>query len=373
MDVIKMNTAVLRGVITCLLICCWHPSTSIAQSANDEWSMTGVSLGTPPSDQDAKLSGQIVGWQDPGVPQADSAAEVNGLTVSPSDRGSVVNFYENVYLPVFSVPINWTGNPATCDAGTTSQAYTDASFDLINYYRAMVKLPPVANDVTKNASSQEAALMMSVNYRLSHSPTDDWECYTLDGRTAAGRSNIALGATGPRAIDLYIRDPGGHNTAVGHRRWILSPTRASFGIGSVGGGTANANALWVIAASTTRPATDIVAWPPRGFVPFRLVYPRWSFSLNNSPGANYSSATVSMHEGGVPVTLNIVSSNQNGYGDNTLVWEPSGLVFSAGQADRVFDITVSNIGNADQSEYSYRVTVIDPAMEPPGIFSGGFE
>ena len=80
-----------------------------------------------------------------------------------------------------------------------------------------------------------------------------------------------------------------------------------------------------------------------------------------------------MNENGIPVVLNIVSSNTNGYGDNTLVWEPSGLIFSAGQADRTFDIVVSDIGNADQSTYSYQVTVIDPAMDPPGVFSDGFE
>jgi len=80
-----------------------------------------------------------------------------------------------------------------------------------------------------------------------------------------------------------------------------------------------------------------------------------------------------MQENGVPVVLNIVSSGVNGYGDNTLVWEPSGLVFSAGQADRVFDIVVSNVSNSGQSVYSYRVTVIDPEMDPPGIFSNGFE
>jgi hypothetical protein len=83
-----------------------------------------------------------------------------------------------------------------------------------------------------------------------------------------------------------------------------------------------------------------------------------------------------MQENGVPVALNIVSSSTNGYGDNTLVWEPSGLAFSAGQADRVFDIVVSGISGADQSTYSYRVTVIDPEMDPPdppGIFSDGFE
>ena len=369
-----MKDSLLRIALVCSFICVWHSSDCNAQLIDDAFLMSQVSLGTPPHDPDGKLSQQdAVSAQDLTVRQSASPEEVNGFTVSPTVRSSVVSFYENVYLPAFTVPISWSGNPATCDAGSTSQAYIDASFDLINYYRAMVELPPVVNDTSKNASSQEAALMMSVNNALDHTPPAGWECFSPGGASAAGSSNLALGAAGPRAVDLYIKDPGSSNTAAGHRRWILSPTRSSFGIGSVGGGTRDANALWVFAGTTSRPPTDIVAWPPRGFVPYRLVYPRWSFSLNNAPGANYSSASVSMYEKGVPVALNIVSSTAIRLGDNTLVWEPSGLAFSSGQDDRKFTIVISNITNAGQSEYSYQVTVIDPSMVPSVIFSDSFE
>jgi len=372
-----MNAALLRTALVCALIAFWYSLDCNAQSIDDAFLMSGVSLGAPPRDLDSSLLEQdAIDTQNPAIQQSASVAAVNGFTVSPAVRSSVVSFYENVYLPVFSVPMSWTGNAANCNAGSTSQAYIDASFDLINYYRAMVELPPVVNDSSKNASSQEAALMMSVNNSLSHSPPSGWKCYTSTGATAASKSNLALGAAGPRAIDLYIKDPGAGNTAAGHRRWILHPPRSSFGIGSVGGATRDANGLWVFAGTTTRPATDIVAWPPRGFVPYRLVYPRWSFSLNSAPGANFGSASISMHENGVPVVLNIVSSTANGYGDNTLVWEPSGLAITAGQADRAFDIVVSGVSNTGQSTYSYRVTVIDPDMgppDPPSLFSNGFE
>ena len=331
-----MNNALMRCIFICLLISGWQSADCMAQTVIDESLASGV---------------------------------------SPAVRSSVVDFFDNVYVPAFSVPIGWTGDPGTCDAGTTSQAYIDASFDLINYFRAMVELAPVVNDVSKNAASQEAALMMSVNNNLSHTPPTSWQCYTADGATAANSSNIALGAAGPRAITLYIKDPGASNAAIGHRRWILHPPRATFGIGSVGSGTKDANTLWVFAGTTTRPPTDIVAWPPRGFVPYQVVYPRWSFSLNSAPGADYSSASVHMTENGAPISLNIISSDEIRYGDNTLVWEPSGLSFSAGQADRVFDIEVSNVSNAGQEAFSYQVTVIDPAIVvvDPGIFSDGFE
>ena len=266
-----MNNALLRTALACSLMAGWYSSDCNAQLVDDAILMTQVSLGTPPHDPQMPYEQDVIDAQGLAVQQSASVADVNGFTVLPNVRSSVVTFYENVYLPTFSVPIGWTGNPATCAAGSTSQDYLDASFDLINYYRAMVELPPVVNDTSKNASSQEAALMMSVNNSLSHSPPSGWQCYTSAGATAAASSNLALGAAGPRAVDLYIRDPGSFNSAVGHRRWILHPPRSSFGIGSVGGATRDANALWVFAGTTTRPPTDILFdWSIRAG-PFRSI------------------------------------------------------------------------------------------------------
>jgi uncharacterized protein YkwD len=367
-DVMNMKSVLLKIIIACLLFAGWQSEALSEQQIIFNSPPNGYALGTPPDELSSSTDEAFLS-------ASQSAAPSSEPPVLPGVRSSVVDFYNSVYLPTFSVPIDWTGDPGSCDAGSTSQAYIDASFDLINYYRAMVELPPVVNDVSKNAASQEAALMMSVNNALSHNPSQNWTCYSANGANAAGSSNIALGAAGPRAIALYINDPGGGNTAVGHRRWILHPPRSSFGIGSVGGSTRAANALWVFAGTTSRPATDIVAWPSRGFVPYQVVYPRWSFSLNTEPRADYSSATVSMMEGGVPVNLVIVSDDRTGYGDNTLIWTPSGLNFSAGQADRVFDIEISNVGNAGQEVYTYQVTVIDPAMVvvEADLFSDSFE
>ena len=55
------------------------------------------------------------------------------------------------------------------------------------------------------------------------------------------------------------------------------------------------NDLWVFDTnySAPRPGTrdGFVAWPPKGYVPYQAVYPRWSFSY---PGADFSGASVTM-------------------------------------------------------------------------------
>ncbi len=294
--------------------------------------------------------------------------------VDPTTRSSVVSFYKNQYLPNLYVPMGWTGNVNSCQAGNTSQSYLDATFAMVNYFRGMVNLGAVVNNTSLNANAQEAALMMSANNDLSHYPPNTWTCYSAAGAQAAGTSNIALGISGPNAIIAYMEDFGSFNQPVGHRRWILYPRAAEFGVGSVGETTRSANALQVIGTATTgRPATDIVAWPPEGYVPNTVVYNRWSFSLNNSPGANFSAATVTMTENGTPIPLNIISRTDNGYGDNTLVWEPDSLNFPGGQADRVINVNVSGISNATQSSYSYQVIVINPEYLSDVIFKDGFE
>ena len=208
--------------------------------------------------------------------------------------------------------------------------------------------------------------MMTANNQLSHTPPDTWTCYTAAGAEAAGKSNLALGAAGPAAIALYVADPGSGNTALGHRRWILYPPQVEMGTGSTG----NANDLWVIGSFGARPASPpIVAWPPAGFVPYRVVYPRWSFSLNTSSSVDFNGASVSMTVSGKPVSLTVFSQAV-GYGDRTLAWETSGLSFAAGAADTAVQVQVTNVlVGGVSTNYSYAVTVIDPALTPAPVFT----
>jgi uncharacterized protein YkwD len=323
-----------------------------------------VRLGEPPF----RLVQEHLGGVEPAEPDRSAA-------VVAWSRSAVVNFFNNEYTPPFSVPMGWTGNVGTCAAGTTSQAYLDATFQLINFYRGMAGLVDVTNATSYNAGAQEAALIMSANGALSHSPPPSWTCWTSDGAAAAGSSNLALGNAGPNAIVAFIRDSGTFNYFTGHRRWILYPRLNQFGTGSVGETTTAANALYVFTGYVPRPATPAnVAWPPEGYVPYQVVYPRWSFSINTSSSVDFASANVTMTEDGSPVSLTVVSRTDNGYGDNTIVWEPTGLIFTPGAQDRTFSVTVSNImaGGSPQTEV-YNVVVIDPLVVTDLIFTDGFE
>ena len=279
-------------------------------------------------------------------------------------REQVVALYNGTYLPGTAVAMGWTGSIASCLPGTTSPAHQQAVIDRVNYYRSLVDLPPVTLlNGTPVTQTQASALMMTANRALSHNPPTSWLCYSADGAAGAGSSNLALGMTGVGAIDGYMVDPGSGNTAVGHRRWLLFPPRSGMATGDVpsGSGSPASNTLYVFGPTSTRPATpNGVAWPPAGFVPYQNLPSasnRWSLSY---PGANFSSATVTMSGpgGNIPVTLEPI---ENGYGDNTIVFKPTAFPYQKPPADTAYTVTVAGIGGTGlPSTIQYTVTVIDP-------------
>ena len=287
-----------------------------------------------------------------------------GLQVDTGNRQQVIDLYNNLFVPALATPNNWNGSTSPCNAGTVSSAYRTATLQVLNYVRAMTGLPADLTDLSGASDlAAQAALMMKANGELDHSPPSDWDCYTSGGATAASKSNLAGGAAGPVAAWLYVVDPGDGNYFVGHRRWILYPPFVAFGRGD----TDVTNALWVLPTTQyptwgTRPSTpQWVAWPPAGFVPYQIVPPRWSIARN--PSTSFSQATVTMTVNGNPVAEN-VRQVVTGYGDGTLVWEPTGITMGAGMADSVVSVTVSSIGGTPTS-VTYQVTIIDPAI-PPG-------
>ena len=286
--------------------------------------------------------------------------------VAASSRADVVALYDGAYVPGNAAMLTWTGSLAGCVVGTTNVDHQQAVIGRANYYRALVGLPAVTLESGAVVGQvQAAALIMTANNQLSHTPPASWLCFSADGATGAGASNIALGRNGVGAIDLYMDDSGASNAAVGHRRWVLHPPRAAMATGDTTGNmTTNrpANSLHVFGPTTTRAATpNGIAWPPAGFVPYQnlpATSNRWSLSY---PGADFSGAVVTMTgpSGAMAVTKEPLAT---GFGDNTLVFLPTGVSYAQPAADTAYSVSVTNIGGAGvPSTLQYTVTVIDPA------------
>jgi hypothetical protein len=296
-----------------------------------------------------------------------SSAQAQPFNIDTGSREIVRSFYNRVYQASEGVPIGWTGDIASCNAGTVSPAYQEATRLRVNFFRAMAGLPSnITFSEANNAKAQAAALMMSANKQLNHQPPTSWTCYTQLGSDGAP-SNLNMGSTGPKSIDSFMQDGGDNNAEAGHRRWIMVPEQLTMGSGHIPGTSSTdwqsmTAALWVHdTRAQQRPPTreEFEAWPPKGYVPYQIVYPRWSFGIS---GADVSAATVTIQRAGQSLPIKIDSRS----GGN-LVFIPNNLNHSASwtrpTADDPHVVTIGNVmvgGTA--RNYSYTVTIFDPQV-----------
>lgn len=294
------------------------------------------------------------------------------ILVAQCPRATMVNDYNTDYLgsAVSDTELAWTGSTSTCTPGTVSALAQTRTLTRINYFRQLTGLPGnVTYDAALNAKCQEAALMMSANNQLNHFPPTSWLCYTADGSLAASKSNLYMGTPGfgyhsSKAVTGWLDDDGTSNTACGHRRWILYTKADEFGHGS----TLNSSALWVV--NTLVPAVTInyIAYPSEGFFPAPLIPSsnRWSFGKD---GADFTNAVVQMTDNSGASVTTTLEPLANGYGDNTLVWLPTGIITSS-PIDLAYTVNINNVIVSGVSQnYSYVVKICQ-AVHPPQCPSG---
>ena len=281
-----------------------------------------------------------------------------------TNREDVRQFFYRAHEPVDGVDPGWTGSVASCTPGTLSSDYLNATLARVNYFRAMAGVPNVTLDPTKDAGAQAAALIMAAEGAVNHFPPSTWPCWTQTGSNYAV-SNLDLNSGGISGVEDFMDDFG--VPSVGHRDALLYEGTGSMGFGEVPAVGDDASALYWEGLS--QPATErdgFVAWPPKGFVPYQVVYPDWSFAL---PGGDFTNATVTMthNSTNVPVTVNYRStaSQEGQQPDPNIVWTLNQPIGGNPGSDATYTVTVSNIGNAAQSSFTYNVTIIDPVHGDP--------
>lgn len=299
------------------------------------------------------------------------AVVLSGCKDDPNDtpqlteRDLAVKDYEENYIASFCADPQWTGSVTGCQEGTISQEAKTKVLQRLNYFRRICGL---SDNLTENTSQhvmcQKASLIFKAENNLSHYPPQSWACWSQAGYDAAGKSNIAWGTAtsgdfcvhSTYGISGFIEDPGAGNEKVGHRAWFLLP-----GLNSVGIGSTNSTSciMWENNFTSGGVAPEFIAYPPKGYVPNSIVYPRWSFSVPG--GANYSGCTVTMTDAtGATIANNIVHKGVGQPGslpEAQLVWEPQGINLQS-SADQTFTITINGVQGAAQATYTYDVTVI---------------
>ncbi|WP_419844799.1 Ig-like domain-containing protein [Candidatus Poriferisocius sp.] len=261
---------------------------------------------------------------------------------------------------------DWTGDIDNCVAGTTSQPYRDSIFQRMNWYRQMAGSLPLVEDPELSWTAQAKALILAAEGQLSHFPSPDWACYPQDIFFTIPTESIAL-ASGLYSIDLYMRDPGPTNKAVGHRRMIIDGNSELFGTGDIPGRANTLLAGYSSGRREIREQRGFVAWPSPGYVPPAVNWGRWSFDLSDAYyTADFSTASVEVSDDFGPVETDIIYRHSSG-----IVWAMDGdtdsylligrrPLHSLADSNYCYTVTISGvkINDSVQTPYEYAVCVL---------------
>lgn len=149
-------------------------------------------------------------------------------------------------------------------------------------YRQLCGLPQA--DMTLNAPWNDlcdaASEVCAAIGKLDHTPPQpdgfDGARYK-QGYEGASHSNLAVGGSLPRSVDMYMDDSdAGNIDRIGHRRWCLNPAMKKTAFGTSG----NYHAMWSMDASGNGgKGLDAVFYPPRGYVPVDMFDAGRAFSI----------------------------------------------------------------------------------------------
>jgi hypothetical protein len=285
--------------------------------------------------------------------------------VNPADRASVRRLADEWYRPAVDrlSGWRWNGSVDTCTPGTVVGSTKDDGVRMINAYRALYGVRPVASTSVDAVEVQEAALMMAAEMDLSHSPPSSWACWSQAGSDGAAVSNLAL-APPPHGVGIFMDDPGANNSVVGHRRWLLRETAEAVQFGF----TSDSTAADVVIDSST-PGVEsppFAGWPVVGYNPIEFLTDRWHYDYQGvDPSADWdaTAAQVVVTQGGLVLDTVLHSWP----GEPTFTVDIVDLRFAdlmtCPEGDVTFSVAASGFvaGGEDVPEVRYDVTYAAPA------------
>lgn len=295
------------------------------------------------------------------------------------------DFRTNIMATQISAPeeMGWTGNEKKCKPGKLSHSTYVKMLARINYYRRLAGVSDnLILDSNWNRYAQAAALIMFANQQLNHNPDASMKCYSSDGKIGANTSNLSLfsGISIQTLISDQIEDgSNSENKDCGHRRWLLFSKAYKFGFGA----TPESYAIRDFSTDEEKDTAsfhgivpEYFAYPFKGFVPYQVVFCKWSFAIPG--GADFKSASVQVSAGEKIFPCMIVSRSTANYGDPTLIWSINGVkedfdyhyydmtekrtaFINLGLLNKKVTVKISNVKvDGKPKSYSYSFTIIDP-------------
>ena len=300
---------------------------------------------------------------------------------SPLERGwgeatplqEFLKLYNDYYLASAVDSMPWNGSVEKCNPGTLTQAIYDKAEKRINFFRLVNDLPKITFNPEYHKQPQAAAMMMLANNNLSHTPPKTWKCYSDDAAAGASKSCLSLNWSSytkeKSIVTGFMNDIGESNYFCGHRRWLLYSKATEVGYGA----TPKTEAIFVSYDYTkpTLTTPTFIAYPWDGFVPYTLIFSKWSFSLPEGLEVDFSKVTISIKDNlGKQMPFKLYPQKK-GYLDPTITWQMLNLFtkdeedYSENNLDKKgfigkeITVKVSNVlVNKKPKTYQYVVKII---------------
>lgn len=265
-------------------------------------------------------------------------------------------------------------NIANCDEGSLTEAAKLRVLEAVNEVRSLHELPAVAYSYYYDSQMQQAALVQKANNILTHFPPVTSDCYTQDAYDGSGTSNIHSSSFDNDPVENiigWVNDSNNVSTisAVGHRRWMISPFLEYVSYGQTEGPAALKVFSFDQETSNT-PIFDVdyVAFPyqkyPYIFFSDRLTNKRtpWSFTViedKNSYWGNQSNyfanavVSVTNTDTGESLDISDIYTDSSGFGvPNIITWSAQNWEY-----DTWYSVEISNVKMQDGSVQNYAYDV----------------
>ncbi len=294
-----------------------------------------------------------------------------------------------------------------CRAGVVNPTTANSVARALNYFRGLNGAEAVKMDTTSALQdyTQQAALNMAANGRLSHTIDKSSKCFSFKAQQGAAISNLSdsAGQTPAEQILWYFIDPSslgastmtkvGSNDRLGHRIALMDPTLSTTSYGNVNGynaiavtgnqlvSTPDFNNKQIANDAAYKP--EVMTWPSAGYFPYQLLttnrddqedVERWSVSFrgeSKSRRPDLSGARVRVTgPNGAEVPTTVLNNTLNGKGPGTwnyyntlLIKMPKIKDLPAGtDGSRDYKVTVTGVKGATRSSYAYTVKLFDPMI-----------
>ena len=282
----------------------------------------------------------LISTEEESVLYAASATE--GLRVDYHTQAEILNY-------VSQHPAYWADNTYAkapsdqipYDAGELSAETLQDAINVLNQVRYIAGIPAVKLKPEYTRKAQAAALVISANGTLDHSPEKpagmDDATYQL-GKEGAMGSNLASGESLVYSVHLWMSDSDKSNISmVGHRRDILEP-----GLKETGFGAVNSMSAVYVPWAPIDPNYNRVAWPSQN-MPIEFFYSSDAWSIFIKDDFDPESVQVTLKRGDNKTWL-FSRSRSDGYFNayaGCIIFRPdNGITYKSGDH---FEVTIQGV------------------------------